>query len=224
VECTSKFMDKSFVQENLTFYQPDIATLGSWKIYLGHKVKHNILNNLEEDSLVKTGDDIIELCAWLVQNKLFSSKTRVTAISKSSITTIDELRGLLGEIERFVPPLDINSLKKEDLLIKAQPKNILLIVNFTSPNWVKEIKDVNLIIRNTWGEVFTYRMSGKNGIKAAIEQIKHCKPHGRMEILQTYKIFVADKATRRDIEEKLNRLFKAHISYHVGKTMFYQHK
>ncbi len=222
VECTSKFMDKNFSQEHLTFFQPDLATQGGWKVYLGIVPKHEILNGAVEDIMIRSGDNLVALCTWLVQNKLFNPQTQVVAISKSSIVGIEDLRGLLMLLSNFVSPLDINSIPKSALLSKAEPKSILVVINMLAPLWAKDITDINLVVRNSWGEVFYYSTSGNKGLKAAVEQIQKMKPQGREETLQSYRFFVANKSNRKELEEKLNRFLKSHIPFHLGRVMFYQ--
>ncbi len=222
VECTSKFMDKSFTQEHLTFYQPDLATQGGWKVYLGLVPKHEILAGAVEDMMIRSGDNLVALCTWLVQNKLFNPKTKVVAISKSSIVGIEDLRGLLMLLSDFVSPLDINSISKKALLSKAEPKSILVVINMLAPLWAKDITDVNLVVRNSWGEVFYYSTSGNKGLKAAVDQIQKMKPQGRAETLASYRFFVANKSNRKELEDKLNRFLKSHIPFHLGRVMFYQ--
>ncbi|MBF0274028.1 MAG: class I adenylate cyclase [Nitrospinae bacterium] len=223
IECTSQFMDKSFTQDALTFYQPENQNSGGWKVFLGNFIKNDIICKKADSELIRAGDDIVSISAWLVLNKVFSEKTQVTAISKSSLITINELRGLLNELKSTIPPLDVNSLKKEHLLTKAFPQNLFVIINFTSPNWVKDIEDIAIIMRNTWGEVLIEHHQGKAGLKTAIDYINQCKPKGRLEMQKTYKFFVADKANRENLEMRLNSLLKTHVSFHMGKTMFYKH-
>ncbi len=109
------------------------------------------------------------------------------------------------------------------LLHRAVKEKVYIVINFSIPKWTKEVKTVGIISRNSWGEMFLQKYSGKEGLNKAVEALKEGKLELLRELKNFYKIFIPKGECYTPLLNIANNTLKKHVSFHFGTQSFYKH-
>jgi adenylate cyclase class 1 len=113
-------------------------------------------------------DRVSRAAAWLVLNGLFDHyATAVEMPSNPSGLTLSDLLDLLKHVQGFFPPGSGQVLPCDDLKTDAQRDRIMLVINIEEGYSAAEPVNMDILSRNTWGEMFSEHFAFREGLAAA---------------------------------------------------------
>lgn len=113
-------------------------------------------------------DRVARAAAWLVLNGLFDHyATAVEMPSNPSGLTLSDLMDLLKHLQGFFPPGFEQLLPGDDLKKDARRDRIMLVINIEEGHGAAEPASMDILSRNTWGEMFSERYAFRDGLVAA---------------------------------------------------------
>jgi len=112
--------------------------------------------------------DIVFCIAYAVWNDLFVP-TEVRMLPNATSITLQEIVNLGRKVRDFFGISDIAAVEFPNYLEDERIQKALIVVNFETAGYGKEIRDLRLIFRNNRGELFVRRWGSPEALKAFLD-------------------------------------------------------
>jgi len=143
-----------------------------WSVYRGDVRSLAAKGGGLDPYLLKKGADPVSHIMWLVQNEVYCSNTFLsyTPTPELPLALVD-LQKLTKQAASFFPPLDLRTLRNEDLLQRALVTKVFVALNVLSHRWKDEIDTVHLMYMTNWGESFCLVRNAKAGLAKLLDTL-----------------------------------------------------
>lgn len=108
-----------------------------------------------KNSLFKS-DDITAVIAFMVWNDFFEAVNTKMEPNPNSVT-LQEIINLASRMRLFFGSCDVFENDPQNYLENEYILKAMVIINFEAPPLERDICDIGLICKNTWGELFAHR-------------------------------------------------------------------
>lgn len=117
-----------------------------------------------------TSKDITAAIAFMVWNDFFSSVSTKMDPNPSSVT-LQEIINLSTRMRNFFGSCDVFETDPHNYLDSDYIVKAMVVINFETGPLEKEINDIGIICKSSWGELFAYRFSSTDAFKTFISEI-----------------------------------------------------
>jgi adenylate cyclase class 1 len=119
----------------------------------------------EKRRKIFSSEGIVRATAWLVTNGLYDfHRTIVEMVPNSSGVTIIDLEHLLRHLEAFFQPAFYESSSREILNQEVAKDRVMAMIDMEEVSKLKKPTIMDLVYKNTWGEVFTETVDYRSGL------------------------------------------------------------
>jgi adenylate cyclase class 1 len=125
-------------------------------IYKSESDEWHIFSATDRKNSLYKSDDITAVIAFMVWNDFFESVNTKMEPNPSSVT-LQEILNLASRMKGFIGACDVFETDPENYLEEEYISKAMVIINFEAPPIEREICDIGMICRNTWGELFAHR-------------------------------------------------------------------
>lgn len=120
---------------------------------------------------VVSSTDIISALAFIIWNQLFDNTNTITMEPNSSRVTIQEIYNLCRQIKAFFGTSDLFGVDNSFYLKNEFVTKLMVIVSFERSPWEKNINDLGVIYKNSWGELYVNRFSSGYDLMAFLRKL-----------------------------------------------------
>lgn len=149
-------------------------------------------------------DRVARAAAWLILNGLYDHyATAVEMPSNPSGLTLSDLIDLLKHMQGFFPP-GFEPLKPgEDLKTDAKRDKIMLVINIEEGHSAAEPVSMDMLCRNTWGELFSESYPFGEGLAVARGYVSDMNTGGPMDWSSKVNVHVPRSTYEADEKRKI---------------------
>ena len=120
---------------------------------------------------IVSSTDIISALAFIVWNQFIDETNSINMEPNPSSVTIQEIINLCRQINAFFGPNDVFSVDNTFYLKKEFIIKMMVIVSFERNPWEKNINDLGVIYKNSWGELYVKRFSSGYDLGAFLRNL-----------------------------------------------------
>ncbi len=207
-----KASDDALRQESITFMpQVQMGKKTVWTVYRGN-VSTDVARrvNVEYTAIRKSGS-LAELVCWLAVNQIIDAGTFLHLIPNPLPVHLKTIQELLKGIIEFMPPRGISSLDNQTLLKTEVITGMMVIANFVSQPWVKDMEEVVLFYRNSHGEIFCEPLDGKAGTERLAALARNMTPGASANIHHYFRLFIPRSENSAKLEKTLRSIFTTRL-------------
>ncbi len=191
IQLMKRAFDEGLWQDNVTFTadynkQRNIV----WTIYRGQLNKISLLAPGTSKKILKQSQNIVKTVVWAIFNQMIDKKTSMYLIPNPSPVSMAGIQELVNTTLETFPKVKISSLKNNDLLSDSTKTKMLIVLNFDSPVWMREIEKVSIIYLTSWGELFCETYSGKEGTAKVTKYLTENFSDNISNLKKFYHIFI----------------------------------
>jgi len=121
--------------------------------------------------VVVSGTDIIYTLAFIIWNQLLDDANNINMEPNPSSVSIQEIINLCKQIKEFFGTNDVFSVDNSFYLKKEFITKLMVIVSFERNPWEKNINDLGVIYKNSWGELYVKRFSSGYDLGAFLRNL-----------------------------------------------------
>jgi len=214
VELVKKATDGALLQESLTFHP--IIPRGKkpiWTVLRGNVTTQIARKESIAYAEIKRGYTLAEIVSWMVLNKVINEKTFLHLVSSPLPIFLQSIQELIKITSEIIPPVSISHIDAKYLLSRPKTSKLLVIANFMSQTWAKNIEEITLVYRNTFGETFAETYLAKEGVARVAEIYHEALDEGVEDPHKCLNIFFA----KGDNSHRLERTLRGTILSMVKK-------
>ncbi len=207
-----KASDDALRQESVTFMpQVQMGKKTFWTVYRGN-VSTDVARriNVEHAAIRKSGS-LAELVCWLAVNQIIDAGTFLHLIPNPMPVHLKTIQDLLKAIIEFMPPRGIAQLNNQALLKTETITGLIVIVNFVSQPWTKDLEEIVLLYRNSHGELFCEPLDGKAGIVRLGALAKYMAPGTAGNINHAFRQFIPRSEHSAKFEKTIRSTFISNL-------------
>jgi adenylate cyclase class 1 len=105
--------------------------------------------------------NLFKVLAWLACNGIFATGIPLR-LENAAPLAMEDVLAILGELAEFIPFSGMVASDLDVFLEEEKIARVYCALNLTVPREVKDVKEVGMIYKTTWGEVFTRRIVGED--------------------------------------------------------------
>lgn len=214
VQLMKRAFDEGLWQNDITFsadYNKQRKIV--WSIYRGQLSKQSLSTPESKDKLLRQGQNIVNIVIWAIFNQMLDRKTSLSFIPSPSAASLADIQNLMNITLDAFPVVKISSLKNDDLLSSSKKVQMLIVLNFDSPRWMKEIETISIIYSTSWGELFCESYQAKEGKEKILQYLAENLLGGISDLKKNYKILVP----KGQYSKKLYSALSAEVLYKLPK-------
>ncbi|MBI3794510.1 MAG: class I adenylate cyclase [Nitrospinae bacterium] len=199
--------DDSVRQESVTFYplvQRGKKTV--WMAYRGNVATEIAKNSGVEYAFLRKAMSLPEVIFWLAVNNVVDGGTFLHLIPNQLPTSLKTIQGLMKMVNDFMPTESISSIPNDVLLKQPAITRLVVVVNFTSQPWKKEVDEVTLLWQNSHGEKFCESPEPKNLVTRLAELNANAATTSFATPYDFFKVFVAPVEDAAKLEKAVRGL------------------
>jgi len=205
VELIKKASDDALRLESVTFNPTIIRGKPPiWNVMRGNVTTLLARGINMDDAIVKKGKILPEVVFWLVVNNIVDVRTFFHLVSSPLSVSLNEIQSLVRLISEFMPNVQISSIDNSYLIHRAKVTKLLVVANFHSKDWTKNIDEVTIMFRNTYGESFVSTFPGEEGMNRAAAIYANAQQLGIENPTQFFMTFIPDLENSQKLEKLLN--------------------
>ena len=159
----------------------------------------------EKKRRIFSSDGIVRAAAWLVNNGLYDfHRTIVEMLPNASGVTITDLEHLLKHLEAFFQPAfyDFSSgTILEDDLAKDR---ILAAIDMEEVSKRKKPVTMDMVYKNTWGEVFTETFPYEKGLAALKEYAHELATSDPKDVASRIRVHIPESSRERGVAGEIH--------------------
>ena len=210
VELMKKASDDALKLESVTF----APALQRGKKPLWVVLRGNVLTNIARGEKVnhaevKKGRVLPEVLFWLYINRVVGVGTFPHLAHSALPVSLKEVQNLIKLFNEFIPYKPISSLPNSILLRRAKTTRLVVVANFLSQSWAKNIEEITILFQNSHGESFMGTFPGDEGIIRAAAVYKTAMGMGIEEPHRFFKIFIPQSENSAKLEKQLKNTILA---------------
>ena len=115
--------------------------------------------------------DILYSLTFVIWNQLFDNTNTIIMEPNPSHVTIQEIYNLCREIKAFFGINDLFSVDNSYYLKKEFVTKLMVVVSFERSPWEKNINDLGVIYKNSWGELYVRRFNSGYDLMAFLRKL-----------------------------------------------------
>jgi adenylate cyclase, class 1 len=195
VDNLGALVDGKTAETELTFLfkQKTPSEKAAWYLIRGRTPA--ILEQIEDEDIIKKSNTLPFLVAFAVFNNLCNKETQILLNAQEEALKESDLRALLGQLENFIASVNIAALSNEDLLNDAKINQLFMLIDFGTPpppevtlgnikdcknnaelnkfitRRMDRIKSITTTYLTSWGELFCKTYSGLNCVSRSIRDL-----------------------------------------------------
>lgn len=147
-----------------TIHLPDLTMVldrKTWRIFQRNSMGKAVISST----------DIIYTLAFIVWNQLLNSTNSIQMEPNPSRVTIQEIFNLCKQIKDFFGTNDVFGVDNSFYLKNEFVTKLMVIVSFERNPWEKNINDLGIIYKNSWGELYVKRFSSGYDLGAFLRKL-----------------------------------------------------
>ena len=117
------------------------------------------------EELIK-GRNVYAVLAWLACNGIYTPGM-ILRMENTAPLAMDDIVSILTDLSGFIPFSSMIASDLDVFLEEERIARVFCIVNLTVSREVREVVEVGLIYKTTWGELFTRRVTGADAAAIA---------------------------------------------------------
>ncbi len=222
------FLNESLAEERLTIREPR-GVRRQWELLRGAP-KLGRLDHLATTPLVKRAT-VLEVLVWMIHNRIYGSRTALSITSRGELP-VQAIKTMLRRLARhFQDGPDIFAREYTSFQDAPAKERAFLVVNFDSSDpflrggvyylaehWdvlsysrrrASLVKDVAVVWRNTWGELFLRRFEGMDAIVRSMELLLDGLPSRVAPLLENLDVFCLQQRWATIIPRRLKQTFSS---------------
>lgn len=191
IQLMKRAFEEGLWQDDITFsadYNKQRKII--WSIYRGQLTKQSLLTSESKYKLLTQSQNIVNIVIWAIFNQMLDRKTSLTFIPNPSPVSLADIQYLMNITLDTFPVVKISSLKNDALLSSSKKVQMLIVLNFDSPRWTKEIETISIIYATSWGELFCELYQAKEGKEKILQYLAENPSGGTSDLKKNYKVFV----------------------------------
>jgi len=195
VDNLGALVDGKTAETELTFLfkQKTPREKATWYLIRGRTPA--ILEQIEDEDIIKKSNTLPFLVAFAVFNNLCNKETQILLNTEEQTLKEGDLRALLGQLENFIASVNIAALSNEDLLNDAKVNQLFMLIDFGTPpppevtmgnikdcknnaelnkfitRRMDRIKSITTTYLTSWGELFCKTYTGLNCVPRCIRDL-----------------------------------------------------
>ena len=140
--------------------------------------------------------DIVSCIAYLIWNDLFVP-TEVRMLPNATSITLQEIVNLGKKMRDFFGISDIAAVEFANYLEDERISKALIVLNFETTVHVREIRDLRLVWRNSWGELFVKRWTNPSALREFLDGAAETSPSMEIQYYVQRSSFLYEKVIDR---------------------------
>ncbi|MBI5638470.1 MAG: class I adenylate cyclase [Nitrospinae bacterium] len=208
IDPVKKASDDALRQESITFMpQVQMGKKPAWTVYRGNVSTDVARRANVEHTAVRKSASLAELVCWLAMNQIIDGGTFLHLIPNPLPVHLKTIQELLKGIIEFMPPRGVPPLDNSALLKSEQITGMMVIANFVSQPWTKEMEETVLLYRNSHGETFCEALDAKAGAERLTALVRNMVPGASANISHYFRVFTPRTEHSAKIEKALRLIF-----------------
>ncbi len=153
-----------------------------------------------------SAERVVKALAWLVNNGLYDFQTTAVEMPPNpSGVRLTDLVDLLKHIQSFFLPAYYHLTERSQLEDEASMDRIMVVIDMEEISKLKEPDGLDVIYRNSWGEMFAESYSYAEGINIVKDYLKGIKKNENMihELGSHFKVHIPQSAGDGEVAVRL---------------------
>ncbi|MBN1103068.1 MAG: class I adenylate cyclase [Deltaproteobacteria bacterium] len=196
---------RSLVLDRCSFqYERDGSGRTRWVLY---DATRYLMDKSGTKTQVFAAERVARAAAWLIFNGLFDQyATAVGMPSNPSGLTLSDLLDLLKHLKGFFPPGSEQVGAAEGLREDAMCEKMMIVVNVEEGLRISEPVSMDIISRNTWGEMFTESHPLGEGLDVVRGYLQDLMGRGPVELASVLKVHVPKSIHETDTKRRITQM------------------
>jgi adenylate cyclase class 1 len=196
---------RNLVLDRCSFqYERDGSGRTRWLLYDATRYPMDKAGNRTQ---VFAAERVARAAAWLVFNGLFDQyATAVEMPSNPSGLTLSDLLDLLKHLKGFFPPGSEQMKTGESLREDARCERMMIVVNIEEGVRISEPLSMDIITKNTWGEMFTESCPFGEGLDVVRGYVRDLGGRDPGELGSVLKVHVPKSIYETDAKRRITQM------------------
>lgn len=151
-----------------------------------------------------TAGRIVKAATWLVVNGIFDRYRTIIEMpfNPSGVILVD-LVELLRSLEDFFPQNPDRTALETDLREEAKYDRIMVVVDIEDVKGKNGPRSIDLVCRNTWGEVFTEAYPFQTGLSMVRKYVEDLKAENPAEMISRVRVHVTKDGSEDGLRKRV---------------------
>ncbi len=166
-----------------------------------------------------SADRVVRAAAWLVNNGLYDfHRTTVEMIPNPTGVTLNDLIHLLKHIQAYFSPAYYYGQNGKAFYETARMEKIMAIVDMEELEKLSKWLTMDIIYRNTWGELFTEIYPYRDGLQVLIEYIRQLRIKDERDLAERFVLHLPESSRKLEISARIYQEVYQAIGYEEAAT------
>jgi len=170
-----------------------------------------------------SADRVVRAAAWLVNNGLYDfHRTDVEMVPNPTGVTLNDLVHLLKHIQAYFSPAYYDGRGGEAFYQEARTEKIMAIVDMEELEKLSKWLTMDIVYRNSWGELFTEMYPYREGIQILVSYIRELDIRNEKELSDRFVLHLPESARNMETSAKIYQEVYEAIGFEgaVGGQLF----
>jgi len=161
-----------------------------------------------------SADRIVRAAAWLVNNGLYDfHTTAVEMVPNPTGVTLNDLIHLLRHIQAYFSGAYYHGQQGKAFYEPSRMEKIMAIIDMEEIDKLSKWLTMDLVYRNTWGELFTEWYPYGDGIQALIQYIRELGVRDEKDLAERFILHLPESARKMDSSVRIYQEVHKEIGY-----------
>ena len=166
-----------------------------------------------------SADRVVRAAAWLVNNGLYDfHKTAVEMVPNPSGVTLNDLVHLLRHIQTYFSPAYYHGQSGKAFARVARMEKIMAIIDMEELDKLSKWLTMDIIYRNTWGELFTEIYPYRDGLQVLIDYIRQLKIRHERDLAERFVLHLPESTRNMETSARIYQEVYEAIGYEDSAT------
>lgn len=153
-----------------------------------------------------SSERIVRSAAWLVNNGLYDyHRTAVEMVPNPSGVTLNDLIGLLKHFQSFFGPIHYLGTNGAGFHMAPAIEKIMLIIDMEELEKLKEPQTIDVVYRNTWGEMFTEPYNYDEGLRVLMRYARQLRVTSLSDLMERFVIHLPGSGKEHGVAQRIIR-------------------
>ncbi|RLB19836.1 MAG: hypothetical protein DRG63_00365 [Deltaproteobacteria bacterium] len=151
-----------------------------------------------------SADRVVRAGAWLVNNGLYDfHKTAVEMVPNPTGVTLNDLVHLLKHFQAYFSPAYYFGQNGKAFYQEANIEKIMAIVDMEEISKLSKGLTLDIVFRNTWGELFTEVYPYDEGLNVLIDYVRNLKVKDEKDLASRFMLHLPESAREMEASARI---------------------
>lgn len=173
-----------------------------------------------------SSERVVRCAAWLVNNGLYDfHRTAVEMVPNPSGVILNDLIGLLKHFQSFFGPIHYLGADGAGFHMAPIIEKIMLIIDMEEMEKLKAPQTIDLVYRNTWGEMFTEAHGYEGGLKILSRYAREMNVKSLKDLNERFVIHLPNSGKEQGLTQRIIQDISKNIGMEQGEgAEFFGHQ